>query len=97
MSTSHPGEIADIKGIWVASDTAQVVDEVRAHASKYFPNVELRNIVSISNGVEGGPEMLSVPTFSENQVRYWQERGMFTMPNAFILPTCRTFYASLHS
>lgn len=68
LNSSDARQIDDIKGIWVASDTARVVDEVRKHASKYFPSVELHHIISVSNGVEGGPETIGVTTYSDKQV-----------------------------
>lgn len=57
-----------IAGIWVSSDDAGVVAEVRQLASAYFPNVATENIVTITfdTPVPGGGEL---PTHSKQMVR----------------------------
>ncbi|CAM9552176.1 unnamed protein product [Ectocarpus sp. 4 AP-2014] len=44
----------DIEAIWVASDDHNVVEEVRAIARQYFPNVVDEDIVWVSGGARGG-------------------------------------------
>lgn len=78
LNSSHGRPIEDIKGIWVASDDPNVAGEIRANASKYFPNVERDSIVWVSDGVEGGPETSGVATYSTSQVNLWQNK----------VPTC---------
>lgn len=60
--------IEDIKGIWVASDDPSAVEEVRAVAPMYLPNVDNSSIVCVSGGVEGGPDQDGVQTYSSHQV-----------------------------
>lgn len=59
---ARPEEIA---AIWVASDDAIVINEVRALAPTYFPNVASNDIAWISGGEGGG----AVTTRSELEVR----------------------------
>ncbi|CAM9114923.1 unnamed protein product [Laminaria digitata] len=59
--------VAAIKGIWVASDDAAVVGEVRTLADKYFPSVRSEDIVLAADGVPGGPETSPVTTHSDIQ------------------------------
>lgn len=60
--------VDDIKGIWVASDDATVVDEVRTQAHWYFPSVLSEDIVYIAGGVPGAAQFSSVTTESKQQV-----------------------------
>ena len=45
--------VDDLKGIWVASDTPEIADEVRTLAPAYFPNVPREAIVYVGHGVAG--------------------------------------------
>ena len=58
-----------IKGIWVAADNVTAVEEVRAVANTYFPNVLIENIVYVAGGVPGGAQISEVPTMSYTQVQ----------------------------
>lgn len=60
--------VSDIKGIWVASDDSDVVNEVRALAGAYFPGVRSEDIVYADNGVPGGVPTSNRPTRSISQV-----------------------------
>ncbi|CAB1121484.1 GT23 [Ectocarpus sp. CCAP 1310/34] len=53
----------DIEAIWVASDDHKVVEEVRAIARQYFPNVLDEDIVWVSGGARGG----AVTTHTKSQ------------------------------
>lgn len=58
-----------IKGIWVASDDPNVIDEVRQLYPLYFPYVEPELIFWVSDGVQGALETKGVATHSSRQVR----------------------------
>ena len=45
--------VDDIKGIWVASDSPEIADEVRTLAPAYFPNVPREAIVYVGHGLAG--------------------------------------------
>lgn len=60
--------VSDIKGIWVASDASDVVNEVRALAGAYFPGVLGEDIVYVDDGVAGGVQTSEMTTRSEYQV-----------------------------
>lgn len=64
-------EVADIKGIWVASDEAEVVNTIKSIAPSYLPNVDNATILSISGsgGVEGGPEVDQTATLAGKEVK----------------------------
>ena len=57
--------VDEIKSIWVASDDDDVVDQVKALATQYFPNVVPENVAWISGGGKDG----TVQTRSELEVR----------------------------
>lgn len=61
--------VRSIKGIWIASDDPDAVDEVREVYPRFFPNVESELIVWASAGVEGALETRRVVTHSDRQVR----------------------------
>ena len=58
-----------IKGIWVASDDENIVDEVRKTAGAYFPSVLSENIVYVAGGVPGGPQSHKIATHTDAQVQ----------------------------
>ena len=58
-----------IKGIWVASDASDMVNEVRALAGAYFPSVLSEDIVYVANGVLGGVQTSRMTTHSISQVQ----------------------------
>lgn len=64
--TGTPAEA--IKGIWVASDDKNMVDEVRSLAHEYFPSVNSEDIVYVAAGVAGGAKIPTVATVSMRQV-----------------------------
>ena len=57
-----------IEAIWVASDDPDIVDEVRALAPAYFPNVPSEAIVYVASGVTGGSSTRGVDTITRTQV-----------------------------
>lgn len=61
--------VADITGIWVASDEAGVVDRVKEIAPSYLPNVNNNAIVWVSGGVEGGPTLSQTATRTDKEVK----------------------------
>eukprot|EP00904_Undaria_pinnatifida_P001895 jgi/Undpi1/11706/HiC_scaffold_36.g14001.m1 len=63
--TGTPAEA--IKGIWVASDDKNMVDEVRSLAHEYFPSVNSEDIVYVAAGVAGGAKIPTVATVSMRQ------------------------------
>ena len=63
-ATGRP-PVDEIKSIFVASDDDNAVNEVRALASDFFPNVEPENIAWIS----GGGKNETVQTRSKLEVR----------------------------
>lgn len=60
--------VGSIKGIWVASDSADVVNEVRAQAGAYFPSVGSEDIVYAAGGVTGGVQTSEMKTLTITQV-----------------------------
>ena len=62
--------VGRIKGIWVASDDENVVNEVRSLAHAYFPNVRNEDIVYVAGGVPGGIQIPNVTTVSMRQVKH---------------------------
>ena len=62
-------EVPDIKGIWVASDEATVVDTIKAIAPSYLPNVDSTAVFSVSGGIEGGPKVSQTATRTDKEVR----------------------------
>lgn len=61
--------VEDIKGIWVASDDAEVVARVKEIAPSYLPNVSNDTIFWASGGVEGGPDISRLATRTDHEVR----------------------------
>lgn len=61
--------VTDIRGIWVASDEAGVVDSIKEIAPSYLPNVEDSAIVWASGGVEGGPKLDRTATRTDKEVK----------------------------
>lgn len=57
-----------IKGIWVASDDATVVDEIRTQVHLHFPSVLREDIVYVAGGVPGAAQVSNVATASNKQV-----------------------------
>ena len=57
-----------IKGIWVASDEAEMINEVHALAGTYFPGVLSEDIVFVDGGVPGGVKTSNMTTHSHQQV-----------------------------
>ena len=57
-----------IKGIWVASDAAEVINEVHTLAGTYFPSVLREDIVYVDRGVPGGVQTSKITTHSYQQV-----------------------------
>ena len=60
--------VGAIKGIWVASDTSEIVNKVRSLAGAYFPSVQSEDIVYVANGVLGGVQTSRMTTHSISQV-----------------------------
>lgn len=60
--------VTDIRGIWVASDEAGVVDRIKEIAQSYLPNVQKSAIVWASGGVEGGPKINRTATRTDKEV-----------------------------
>lgn len=63
-----PVSLRDIRGIWVASDDPNVLDEVRVAAPAYFPRVGNDTVVWASGGVGNGLDRGSTATHTSNQV-----------------------------
>eukprot|EP00903_Cladosiphon_okamuranus_P007639 g7408.t1 len=59
--------VTDIRGIWVASDEAGVVDRIKEIAQSYLPNVQKSAIVWASGGVEGGPKINRTATRTDKE------------------------------
>eukprot|EP00904_Undaria_pinnatifida_P002353 jgi/Undpi1/12118/HiC_scaffold_5.g01794.m1 len=57
----------DIEGIWVASDDAKMIDEVRTLAGNYFPSVRSEDIVYAANGVAGSLQPSNMVTHTNHQ------------------------------
>lgn len=60
--------VGEIRGIWVASDSAAMAEEVRSLAHAYFPNVMDKAIVFVADGVPGGVATSGVFTHTNSQV-----------------------------
>ena len=60
--------VGAIKGIWVASDEAEMINEVHALAGTYFPGVLSEDIVFVDGGVPGGVKTSNMTTHSHQQV-----------------------------
>ena len=59
----------DIEGIWVASDDAKMIDEVRTLAGNYFPSVRSEDIVYAANEVAGSLQPSNMVTHTNHQVQ----------------------------
>lgn len=73
-----------IKGIWVASDDPDVLEEVRSVAHLYFPNISNGSIAMVSDKLLREEGVAHRPTFANAQVGHAYD----------IASWCRTYLSS---
>lgn len=81
-STEGVTPVEEIEGIWVASDDSSVVDEVKEHWSKYFPNVNEDKIVWISG--DGGVATHTNRQGYESFVYMFSDLQQLTLSEVFV-------------
>lgn len=95
-----------IKGIWVATDDATVMGEVRTLANAYFPSVHSEDIVFAAGGVPGGVQTSKITTHSVNQVPTHDDHETVAPLRAFMrcrlrspvrLPWCHSCLSTLRA